>query len=89
MAPGTRRVLEFRNMRAVKAHVSDGRLRVDEPTTFPEGSEVDLLVADPEDDLDDEERARLNEALSRSWKSALAGRTRPAEELLARLRARR
>jgi hypothetical protein len=34
------------------------------------------------DDLNDEERERLHEALRASWESAQAGRTISAEELL-------
>jgi hypothetical protein len=31
----------------IKAYVRDGRLRVDEPTNLPEGTEVELLPLDP------------------------------------------
>jgi hypothetical protein len=41
---------------ALKAHVRSRRLVLDEPTTLPEGAEV-LLLVDPADDLDEEERA--------------------------------
>lgn len=35
----------------VRARVSNGRLVVDEPTTLPEGTKIDLVALD--DDLDD------------------------------------
>jgi hypothetical protein len=47
------------------------------------------LVADDEcDDLNDEERRALHEALSASWKSAEAGRLRAASAILEELRQR-
>jgi hypothetical protein len=48
-------------MPPLKAVVKNGRLVVDEPTSLPEGTEVELLVVD--DDFDAEERARLLEAI--------------------------
>lgn len=44
---------------------------------------------DEGDDLTDEERRALHEALSASWKSAEAGRLRPASAILDDLRKRR
>lgn len=77
-------------MKALKARVQSGRLMLDVPTQLPEGSEVDLVVASgDDDDLSPEERAALHDALRASWVSAQAGLTRPAEDLLAELRARR
>ena len=35
----------------LRAHVKDGYLRVDEPTTLPEGTVLDLVVDDEGDDL--------------------------------------
>lgn len=49
-------------MLPLKAHVKNGRLVLDDPTTdLPEGSEVELVVVD--DEFDPEERARLLEAI--------------------------
>jgi hypothetical protein len=76
-------------MLARKARVIGGRLVFDVPTTLPEGTEVDVITPDEEPiDLDEQERVRLEEALSASWADARAGRTRPFDELLAELRAR-
>jgi hypothetical protein len=69
--------------------VANGRLLVDEPTTLPEGTVVDLVADDEGDDLTDEERHALHEALSASWKTAEAGRLRPAAAILDELRRRR
>ena len=62
---------------------------LDEPTTLPEGTIVDLVADDEGDDLTDEERRALQEALSASWKSAEAGRLRPTSGILDELRQRR
>jgi hypothetical protein len=53
---------------------------------LPEATVVDLVVDDEGDDLTDDERRALHEALSASWKSAEAGRLRPASAILDGLR---
>lgn len=68
-----------------RARVREGRLVLDEPTDLPEGTTVTLVPLE-EDDLDDEERARLHAALDESELDVQAGRVRPAEDLLAELR---
>ena len=73
-------------MKTLRARVVDGRFVIDEPSPYPDGTVIELVVADEGDDLDDEERAELHAALEKSWLSAQAGRVRPAEELIARLR---
>jgi hypothetical protein len=50
----------------------DGRLVLGEPTNFAEGTESDLKVAGS-DDLDEDERACLDEALEVTWVSAREG----------------
>jgi len=73
----------------LRAHVEKGRLVLDEPTTLPEGTVVDLGADDEGDDLTDDERRAFHKALSVSWKSATAGRLRPASAILDELRQRR
>ena len=73
-------------MHALRARVRNGRLVLDEPTSLPEGAEVVLLPVDGEDDLDEEERAALHEALRASIAEARAGNVVDAEELIAQLR---
>ncbi|KYF88455.1 hypothetical protein BE20_32200 [Sorangium cellulosum] len=68
---------------ALRAKVQGGRLVVDEPTSFAEGTVLELMVAD-NDDLDDAERAHLDEALEASLASAREG-TIDADELLAEI----
>ena len=66
-----------------------GRLVLDEPTSLPEGTVVDLVADDEGDDLTDDEHRALHDALSASWKSAEAGNLRPASAILDELRQRR
>src|SRR6266850_2328715 len=73
----------------LRARVQKGRLVLDEPTTLPEGTVVDLVADDEGDDLSEDERRALHEALSVSWKSAEAGRLRPTAGILDELRRRR
>lgn len=73
----------------VRARVRNGRLVVDEPTTLPEGTVLDLVPDDGGDDLDATERAARDAALLRGLDEARKGKGRPATEVLARLRRRR
>jgi hypothetical protein len=79
-------------MLAVKARVEQGRLKLDEPTSLPEGEVVELvpmaeLLARGGDDLDDEERAELHAALDEAEADIAAGRVVSEEEVWATLRA--
>jgi hypothetical protein len=74
-------------MKALRAHVKNSRLVVDEPTDLPEGTVLDLVVADPGDDLDDEERAELHAALDEGLAELRTGGGIDASVVLARLRA--
>jgi hypothetical protein len=75
-------------MRGIRARVANGRLIVDEPTTLPEGTVLDLVIDDEGDDLDDQERAALHAAIERSWQSAKQGNLIPADEVIRELRGR-
>jgi len=76
-------------MSPIRARVEKGRLVLNEPTTLPEGTVVDLVADDEGDDLTDDERRALHDALSESWRSAEAGRLRPASAIVDELRKRR
>ncbi len=76
-------------MTSVKAKVRNGRLTVDEPTELPEGAEIELVPLDGWDDLDDDDRRRLHEALAASEEDVAKDRTRDAAEVLADLASRR
>jgi len=73
-------------MKTLKARVEKGRLVMNEPTELPEGTELELMLADEDDELDDSERAKLDAAIDESWDAAERGETRPVEELLAKLK---
>jgi hypothetical protein len=61
-------------MSPLRARVENGRLHLDEPTELPEGTELALVVDDDGDDLADQERDALHEALLTSWSSAEIGK---------------
>ena len=73
-------------MQPLKAIVRNGKLVVDEtPTDLPEGTELELVVADQGDDLDDEERARLHASIGRGLADINAGRVTDIDEVLSEL----
>ena len=72
-------------MSTIRARVRNGRLIVDEPTSLPEGTELDLVVDDAGDGLDESERAALDAAITRAWSSVQAGEGRTAADVLADL----
>ncbi len=72
----------------VKATVRSGRLVVDEPTTLPDGTEVELLPLDPGDWLDDADRAALHRALAQSEADVAANRLVDAADVGKALRGR-
>ena len=76
-------------MSPLRARVEKGRLILDEPTTLPDGTIIDLVADDEGDDLTDEERRALHAALSASWTSAEAGHLRAVSAILDELRQRR
>lgn len=76
-------------MSGLRARVEKGRIVLDEPTSLPEGTVIELVADDEGDDLTDDERRDLHQALLASSKSAEAGRVRPAASVLNALRRRR
>ena len=71
-------------MEKLTARVVKGRLVLDEPTQLPEGTEVELTIAE-EDDLGDEEREELHAAIRDGAAQADRGETRPISETLEKL----
>ena len=66
--------------------MQNGRLIVDEPTSLPEGTVIDLVFDDEGDDLDEAERQARDAALLRAWQQAQNGEGRPAQAVLDDLR---
>jgi len=71
-------------MHALRAHVHNGRIIVDEPTDLPEGTELELVRTD-EDDMSADERAELDAVLLKAVQNVRAGRTIDADAVLAEL----
>jgi hypothetical protein len=76
-------------MSPLRARVQNGRIVLDEPTTLCEGTVIDLVADDEGDDLTEDERRALHQALSGSCESAEAGRLQPVSAILDELRRRR
>lgn len=75
-------------MQSLKAHVHNGRLVLDEPTELPEGEIVELVRrgANLDEEFDDEERARLRQALDSGIEQMKTGETIDVAEAMAELR---
>jgi hypothetical protein len=72
---------------ALKAHVTNGRIVVDEPVDLPEGPEVRVYLYDAAaEDMSAEQRTALERRLERSLAQADAGELIDAEEVLSELR---
>lgn len=74
-------------MKAIRVHVENGCITGTAPPGLPDG-EVDLCFADPDDEMSNEDLARLNIALARGFESIQAGRFRPAADVISDLRRR-
>ncbi len=74
-------------MSGIRARVKHGRPLLDEPTSLPEGTVLELIV-DEGDDLTGQERLALDEAIGRAWASATSGRVTAAQAIVEELRAR-
>lgn len=77
------------SVHALKAHIVNGRIVVDEPVDLPDGAELHVYLRDAAADaMADEERAALDRALERSLAQADAGELIEADEVLAELEQR-
>ncbi len=76
------RILE--SMSTLKAIVSGGRAIIENVGDYPDGTELEVEIVE-NDEMSQEERARLNVELEASLDDLDAGRTKPASEVFARL----
>lgn len=76
-------------MQHLKVRVENGKIVGQAPPGVPDGTELELCLADPGDDMTDEELAALNRAMEAAWRSVTEGRARPAADVISDLRARR
>jgi len=69
---------------ALRAHVQNGRVVVDEPVDLPEGTalEVDLHPADANDGIGPEERKQVLQAIDEGLAATRRGEHVDAEELV-------
>jgi len=83
-------------MRAPKIRVENGRIKLDEPTDLPNGTELYLVPAEQiedvvllrDDGLSEDERKRLHESIRRGIADGRAGRVTDFDEFLAELDAK-
>ena len=62
----------------LRAHVENCRLVLNEPTSLPDGTVLDLVMDDGGDEVNSEEREAIVRVLLASFESAKAGALRPA-----------
>jgi hypothetical protein len=74
---------------SIRARVTHGRLVVDEPVDLPEGTVLNLVVDDEDDELDEEERRALHVRLAASAAQAAVGDARSLTDVLSELRSAR
>jgi len=60
-------------MQVIRTTVRNGRIVVDEPTTLPDGHEVELCVMN-DDGMSEDERRRLHASIARGIRDGHAGR---------------
>ena len=75
-------------MSVLHGRVQGGRIVIEEPVDLPEGAEVRLALVDPANDdeqLDAEDRARLEAALARGRQEIAEGKGIPADQVVAAL----
>ena len=75
-------------MSPLRARVDRGRIRLDEPTSLPDGTVLSLVIDDEGDDLDERDRAALAAAIENAARSAGDGRFRQAADVIGDLRRR-
>jgi len=81
-------------MHALKTRVENGRIKLDEPTNLPNGTELYLVPAEQMDDvvlldddgLDEGEREELLQAIDESLAEADAGKVEDFSKLIAEMR---
>ena len=76
-------------METLKVRVENGKIIGKARESLEEGAELELCLAEPEEEMSPAELGRLRSALDSGWQSMMGGRYRPAEEILAERRAKR
>jgi hypothetical protein len=73
-------------MTILRALVKNGRVVVDEPTSLPDGAQVELLVLDAGEEMGADEQAALDASLDRGLAQADRGEVHSIDDVLAKLR---
>jgi hypothetical protein len=76
-------------MNSLKVRVQGGQLVGDAPAGLAEGTELELCLAEPDEEMTEEQARELNRALEAAWRSLESGRARPVADVIAELRALR
>lgn len=76
-------------MNALKAHIRDGHIHLDEPTDLPEGAELLLFPSDDVGELEADDLARLHQCLRDSQAQADRGELLDWKSFMAELGASR
>jgi uncharacterized lipoprotein YbaY len=79
--------LDYFTVKTLRATVQNGRIILDDDVALPDGTVLDVVVADG-DTLDAPERDRLHQALQRAFEMAEQGDTIPIDALMTELRSR-
>ncbi|MBI4818001.1 MAG: hypothetical protein HY791_17195 [Deltaproteobacteria bacterium] len=74
---------------SIRLEVEGGRLVAAAPDGWAEGAELDVVLADQDDDMSAEEVAELDSVLEKSLEQAATGRFTEASEFLVKLKAQR
>ena len=77
------------SMEVLKVRVENGKIIGAAARGSADGTELELCLAAPQDDMSRKELAALQTALDAGWRSMEAGRVRPADEVVAELRSKR
>lgn len=72
-------------MAILRGRIERGRIVVDEPVDLPDGTEVEIAVADS-DEMTAEERSELDASIERGMAQAARGEGSSVDEVLRRLR---
>ena len=73
-------------MDTIKVRIHQGKIIGDAPSGLPEGTELELQIADPDLPMTEEELLALNQTLEAALRSIREGKVFPAHEVISELR---
>lgn len=72
-------------MNALKLRVQDGLISGQAPPGLPDG-EIELCLAELDDEMPETELAKLNQVLESGWQAVQRGRFRPVADVIAEMK---